>query len=76
MTASAYMDSEVPLGIPIPPDVPHAISVSVPRWHHVVDREKGDKNVLDRMRNGYPRFFIHPDIEKVRPFLFCCCYFI
>jgi len=66
MPTPAYMDSEVPLGTPIPLHTPHAISVSVPKWHHVLDREKRDKKVVDRMRNGYPRFFIHPAIAKVR----------
>ena len=53
------------LGTSIPADTPHAISVSLPTWKDNVDYEEGDKRVVDRMVNGYPRFFIHLSIRKV-----------
>jgi len=54
-----------PLGNSIPPDLPHAISVSLPKWEDVVGYEIGEKRVVDKMVTGYPRFFIHKDIQKV-----------
>jgi cystathionine gamma-synthase len=45
------------LGLPLP-DSPHAVSVSLPLWEHVVGYEEGDVTVLNAMRTGYPRFFM------------------
>ncbi|KAK7043860.1 Cystathionine gamma-synthase [Paramarasmius palmivorus] len=59
----------VALGSPVPPNTPHAISVSLPTWRDNVGYEEGDKRVLDKMMCGYPRFFIHPSIQKVRDLL-------
>lgn len=64
------VDVEVALGASIPPHTPHAISVSLPTWKDVVGYEEGDARVMNSMVNGYPRFFIHLSIEKVRPFCF------
>ncbi|KAF8208830.1 PLP-dependent transferase [Mycena galopus ATCC 62051] len=41
---------EVPLGLPVPPHTPHAISVSLPTWRDNVD---------------YEEFFIHLSIRKL-----------
>lgn len=54
-----------PLGSPIPSILPHAISVSLPTWKDNVDYEEGAKRVVDAMKTGYPRFFIHKSIQKV-----------
>jgi cystathionine gamma-synthase len=56
---------EVALGLPVPPFTPHAISVSLPTWKDNVDYEEGSKRVADAMVSGYPRFFIHLNIQKV-----------
>ncbi|KAH6917798.1 cystathionine gamma-synthase [Coprinopsis sp. MPI-PUGE-AT-0042] len=53
------------LGISIPPDTPHAISVSLPTWRDNVGYEEGDARVVDSMTTGYPRFFIHLTIVKL-----------
>lgn len=53
------------LGAPIP-DSPHAVSVCLPTWADVIGYEEKDPRVLERMRTGYPRFFFHPLIQKVR----------
>jgi len=58
--------SEAPLGSPVPPFTPHAISVSLPTWRDNVGYEEGDKRVMNAMVCGYPRFFINPVITKVR----------
>jgi len=54
-----------PLGESIPATLPHAISVSLPTWKDNVGYEEGEKRVIDTMRTGYPRFFVHKTIEKV-----------
>jgi len=53
------------LGAPIP-DSLHAVSVCLPTWADVIGYEEKESRVIDRMRTGYPRFFFHPLIQKVR----------
>ncbi|MCJ1398656.1 hypothetical protein MMC11_001857 [Xylographa trunciseda] len=45
------------------PDTPHAVSVSLPSWKANVGYEEGEEWVLSKMKNGYPRFFIHIGIQ-------------
>lgn len=52
------------LGQPIPRSV-HAVSVALPRWRDVVGYEEKNREVLDRLSNGYPRFVIHPLVEEL-----------
>ncbi|KAF5369009.1 hypothetical protein D9758_002865 [Tetrapyrgos nigripes] len=56
---------DAPLGSPVPPFTPHAISVSLPTWRDTVGYEEGEKRVMDTMVCGYPRFFINPIITKL-----------
>ncbi|KAF7187753.1 Cystathionine gamma-synthase [Pseudocercospora fuligena] len=53
------------LGDTIPADTPHAVSVSLPTWRSNVGYEEGEKWVVDKMKCGYPRFFIHKSIEAL-----------
>jgi cystathionine gamma-synthase len=53
------------LGLPIPAS-PHAVSVCLPTWKDVIGYEEKEPRVIDQMKTGYPRFFLHPLIEKVR----------
>jgi cystathionine gamma-synthase len=55
-----------PVGGSVPPFTPHAISVSLPTWKDVVGYEEGEQRVVQAMECGYPRFFIHKSIQKVR----------
>jgi len=52
------------LGEPLPSS-PHACSVSMPEWKHIVGYEEGDTNVWDALALGYPRFVVHPYIAKL-----------
>ena len=54
-----------PLGASIP-DLPHALSVSLPTWKDNVDWAEGNARVVDVMSTGYPRFFVQRNIQKVR----------
>lgn len=44
------------VGETIPPDTPHAVSVSLPTWKANVGYEEGEKWVVDKMQCGYPRY--------------------
>lgn len=57
------------MGSPVPAFTPHAVSVSLPTWEDNIGYEEGDKRVVDAMVTGYPRFFIHRSIQKVRPLM-------
>lgn len=55
-----------PLGKPIP-DSQHAISVSLPRWDHVIGYEENNPEVVSKIKQGYPRFVSHyllNDLQK------------
>src|SRR5713101_1948297 len=52
------------LGQPIP-DSPHGISVALPRWRDVVGYEEKTAEVMERVSSGYPRFVIHPLVQKL-----------
>jgi cystathionine gamma-synthase len=52
------------LGKPVPDD-PHAVSVALPLWEHVVGYEEGDPAVIETFQAGYPRFFCHPKVEAL-----------
>ncbi|KAI5961258.1 STR2 [Candida pseudojiufengensis] len=52
------------VGTPIP-NVPHAVSVTLPTWEATVAYEEGEEWVTSKMNSGYPRFFIHQSIQKL-----------
>lgn len=43
----------------------HAVSVTMPKWSHVVGYEEGDPAVTDRLVLGYPRFVYHPFVKQL-----------
>lgn len=54
------------VGASIPAHTPHAVSVMFPKWQDNIMYEEGDPRVTSKMECGYPRFFIHPLIQKVQ----------
>ena len=52
------------LGKPLPDDE-HAVSMALPRWQDVVGYEEKDPATMQKLRNGYPRFVIHPLVQQV-----------
>jgi cystathionine gamma-synthase len=52
------------LGKPIPADR-HAVSVCLPTWADNIGYERGESRVVSRMQAGYPRFFLHPDVQTL-----------
>ncbi|KAI7892933.1 pyridoxal phosphate-dependent transferase [Mucor mucedo] len=53
------------VGAAIPAHTPHAISVMFPTWQDNILYEEGNPIVTSKMECGYPRFFIHPFIQKL-----------
>lgn len=49
----------------IPNNTAHAISVTLPTWEATVGYEEGEQWVVDKMKSGYPRFFIHGIIQEL-----------
>ncbi|MEO0447613.1 MAG: PLP-dependent transferase [Verrucomicrobiota bacterium] len=56
--------AEADLGRPLPQD-PHAVSVCMPHWDHVVGYEEEDPAIIDRLACGYPRFLVHPFVRQL-----------
>ena len=52
------------LGLALPDSI-HAVSVSLPRWEDVVGYEEKKPEVVAQLQGGYPRFVIHPLVQKV-----------
>jgi cystathionine gamma-synthase len=52
------------LGQPIPTS-PHAVSVALPRWQDVVGYEEKKPEVANALTSGYPRFFIHKQVQEL-----------
>jgi cystathionine gamma-synthase len=52
------------IGQPIPSSI-HAVSVALPRWRDVVGYEEKAPEVMERLSSGYPRFVVHPLVEKL-----------
>ncbi|KAG0321188.1 hypothetical protein BGZ97_011935 [Linnemannia gamsii] len=55
---------QAPLGSPVP-NVPHAISVSLPTFRDNVDYEEAAPRVVNAMVSGYPRFFVNLKVKEL-----------
>lgn len=49
----------------VPALTPHAVSVALPKWQDNVDYEEGAERITKAMTSGYPRFFIHHQIQQL-----------
>ena len=56
---------DLPLGTSLPPSEIHAVGVSMPNWSDVIKYEEGDKDVLDKLSSGYPRFVFLKPVQKL-----------
>jgi len=54
----------LPLGRRIP-DLPHAVSVSIPTLKDLRGYEEKDPETLRQMPTGYPRFVVHPFVKML-----------
>ncbi|KAF8937055.1 pyridoxal phosphate-dependent transferase [Dissophora ornata] len=62
--AAGVRPEQAPLGSPIP-NVPHAISVSLPTFRDNIDYEEGAPRVVNAMVSGYPRFFVSLKVKEL-----------
>ncbi|KAF9404846.1 hypothetical protein BGZ94_003908 [Podila epigama] len=62
--AAGVRPDQAPLGSPVP-NVPHAISVSLPTFKDNVDYEEGAPRVVQAMVSGYPRFFVSLKVKEL-----------
>ncbi|KAF9354033.1 hypothetical protein BGX26_008207 [Mortierella sp. AD094] len=62
--AADVRPEQAPLGSPVP-NVPHAISVSLPTFRDNVDYEEGAPRVVNAMVSGYPRFFVSLKVKEL-----------
>ncbi|KAI8145383.1 pyridoxal phosphate-dependent transferase [Fennellomyces sp. T-0311] len=62
---SAVPEPPTQVGAAIPAHTPHAVSVMFPTWQDNIYYEEGNPIVTSKMECGYPRFFIHPFIQKL-----------
>ena len=51
------------IGVPIP-NIPHAVSVTLPTWEATVGYEEGEDWVVSKMNSGYPRFLFIPRFKS------------
>lgn len=49
----------------IPHATPHAVSVALPTFQDNIDYEEGAERIKQAMTSGYPRFYIHHQIQEV-----------
>ncbi|KHN97322.1 Cys/Met metabolism, pyridoxal phosphate-dependent enzyme [Metarhizium album ARSEF 1941] len=57
------------LGQGLPPTDIHAVSVSLPKWQDTVGWATKDPQVLAHLTTGYPRFYIHPLVQRLATLL-------
>lgn len=62
MTSPRYLAEQ--LGLPLPDD-PHAVSACLPLWEHNIGYEEGDAAVHDALQASYPRFRLHPSVQRL-----------
>ncbi|KAF9955180.1 hypothetical protein BGZ72_003952 [Mortierella alpina] len=62
--AAGVRPEQAPLGSCVP-NVPHAISVSLPTFKDNVDYEEGAPRVVNAMVSGYPRFFVSLKVKEL-----------
>ena len=52
------------LGQPLP-DLPHAVSVALPRWQDVIAYEENEPACRSALQTIYPRFGLHPLLQQL-----------
>ncbi|KAI1316455.1 hypothetical protein EDD11_009945 [Mortierella claussenii] len=62
--AAGVRPEQAPLGSPVP-NVPHAISVSLPTFKDNIDYEEAAPRVVNAMVSGYPRFFVSLKVQEL-----------
>ena len=61
------LSEQIPLGKRIP-NIPHAVSVSLPTMADVIGYEERDPEILAKMNSGYPRFVKHEWLREIESY--------
>ncbi len=59
----------IPVGVPLPLNNLHAVSVSLPTMAGVIGYEENEYDVIRQMQSGYPRFFMNKLVEQLALYL-------
>ncbi len=59
----------IPLGNSLPPNNPHAVSVSLPKLEDVIGYEENNPETINQLTNGYPRFFKNKLVARLENFV-------
>ena len=59
----------IPLGNSLPPNNPHAVSVSLPKLEDVIGYEENNPETINQLTNGYPRFFKNKLVTRLEDFV-------
>jgi cystathionine gamma-synthase len=62
LTSPCWQAADLGIGMP---DTPHAVSMALPLWQHVIGYEENDPAITATFRTGYPRFFLPPLISAL-----------
>lgn len=60
-----YKIQHIPLGNSLPVNNPHSVSVSLPTLEDVIGYEENRPEILNQLKNGYPRFFKNKMVQKL-----------
>tara|TARA_B110000467_G_scaffold157599_1_gene172559 strand:+ start:616 stop:2115 length:1500 start_codon:yes stop_codon:yes gene_type:complete len=61
------LSEQIPLGKRIP-NIPHAVSVSLPTMADMIGYEERDPEILAKMNSGYPRFVKHEWLREIESY--------
>lgn len=59
----------IPLGTSLPPNNPHAVSVSLPKLEDVIGYEENNPETIAQLKNGYPRFFKNKLVSQLEDYV-------
>ena len=59
----------IPLGNSLPPNNPHAVSVSLPKLEDVIGYEENNPETIAQLKNGYPRFFKNKLVARLEEYV-------
>lgn len=58
----------IPLGNSLPINNPHSVSVSLPTLNDVIGYEENKPEIMNQLKNGYPRFFKNKLVQKLEEY--------
>ncbi|KAF0278779.1 hypothetical protein FOG50_00383 [Hanseniaspora uvarum] len=59
------MDVQTEVGQPVPPNSEYSYSVCLPTWEDVIKYNNKDRELLQKLSSGHPRYVIHKSIQQL-----------